>query len=112
MPRGAWTAIQTVPASWPSRSGLVAFVRLGTSDSGDLRPHVSAQQGGCSDRYFTGSPLRDQRTVGDLKQFLLDGALVGHHPAFEPASCIDAAGDRGTELAPGQRLGHGELPPA
>ena len=65
----------------PDRSSLVAFVRPGTSDSGNRQPDVSAQEGGCSHRHFTDAPLRDQRTVGDLKQ-LLDGALVGHHPAL------------------------------
>ena len=54
----------------PDRSSLVAFVRPGTSDSGNRQPDVSAQEGGCSDRHFTDAPLRDQRTVGDLKQFL------------------------------------------
>jgi hypothetical protein len=40
------------------------------------QPDVGAQQGGCSDRHFTGASRLDERAVEDAKQLRLDGALV------------------------------------
>jgi hypothetical protein len=95
----------------PDRSSLVSFVWLGTTDSDNGQPDVSAQEGGCSDRI---SLAHRWETSGpsETSRFLLDGALVGPHSAFEQVSCIDAGGDRDTEPAPGQRLGRCQLPPA
>ena len=97
----------------PDRSSLVAFVGLGASDARNRQPDVGAAAGWLLRPPFhrrsateTSGPSKTPRSC------CLDGALVGHHSAFEPASRIDAAGDRGTELHAGQRFGHGQLPPA
>jgi hypothetical protein len=60
----------------------VAFVRLGTSDARNRQPDVGAQQGGCSDRHFTGASRLDERAVEDAKQLRLDARWLGPHSAL------------------------------